>query len=137
MLLTVLVACAHRDTQQPGTNQSTTNVPPTGVPQAPKTSSAPSEHTGLVRGTITRPPGRDPRSGHSTTPVPVSGDPIRAYDSGGRVAASTISNAAGAFELTLPVGAYRLVEDICSSSQHVVVQSRATIQVKLTLPNAC
>src|SRR3954452_18450822 len=92
MLLTVLVACAHRDTQQPGTNQSqpgtnqsTTNVPPTGVPQAPKTSSAPSEHTGLVRGTIPRPPARDPRSGHSPPPVPVSGDPIRAYDSGGRV----------------------------------------------------
>jgi len=137
MLLTVLVACVNQHTQQPGTNQSTTNVPPTGVPPAPKASSAPSDHTGLVRGTITRPPGRDPRSGHSTTPVPVSGDSIRAYDSGGRVAASTISNAAGAFELTLPVGTYRLVEDICSSSQHVVVHNRATTQVKLILPNAC
>lgn len=138
MLLIVLVACANQDTEQPGTDQSITNVPPTDVPRTPKASTTPGDHTGLIRGTITRPPGRDPRSGHSAAaPAPVSGDSIRAYDSSGRVAASTVSNAAGAFELVLPVGTYRLVEDICGRSQHVVVHNRATTQVKLTLPDAC
>ncbi|MEU2233714.1 hypothetical protein [Streptomyces vietnamensis] len=52
--------------------------------------------TGTVRGTVVRPPGRDPRSGgagsdgRGTARVPVNGDPVRARDAHDRVVANTV-----------------------------------------------
>jgi hypothetical protein len=92
---------------------------------------------GRIRGTIVRPPGRDPRSGHGGTAVPVAGDPVHAYDRQDRLAASGVSASDGGFELQVPAGTYRITEDICGASQHVDVQPAGGTSITLTVGNAC
>jgi hypothetical protein len=107
---------------------------------APGRSAMPSsdDHHGALDGRVLRPPGRDPRSGASArTPVPVTGDPIRARDPAGKVVASTVTAAGGAFHLRLPPGRYRITEDICGIGREVDITARTTTTVTLTVPNAC
>jgi len=92
---------------------------------------------GHISGIVVRPPGRDPRSGHAGGAVPVSGDPVHAYDGAGNVVASAATARDGRFDLTVPAGTYRVAEDICGSATTVKVTSRSITSVTLTVPNAC
>jgi hypothetical protein len=140
--LLLLAACAH----EPGPTRPTAGVP---VPSSSLADQAATPHTqpppktvpargqGRIRGMIVRPPGGDPRSGHGGGTVPLSGDPVHAYDSDGHVVASAASGRDGRFEFSVPAGTYRVVEDICGTAQQVQVASGATAAVTLTVPNSC
>ncbi|MGW8763679.1 hypothetical protein ACWGN5_14375 [Streptomyces sp. NPDC055815] len=98
--------------------------------------------TGTVRGTVVRPPGRDPRSGGGGSDgadpawVPVNGDPVRARDGRGRVVASTVSAPPdGGFRFDLPPGVYRIAEDIFGVGAQVRVRAGETVSVTLTIPS--
>jgi hypothetical protein len=142
--LLLLAACAH----EPGPTRPSPGAPsPSSAlayqPATPQSQSrsapaaAPAPGHGRIRGVAVRPPGRDPRSGHGGDTVPVSGDPVHAYDSDGHVVASTVSARDGRFEFSVPPGTYRVAEDICGVAQQVHVTSGATVTVTLTVPNAC
>ncbi|HEV8558149.1 MAG TPA: hypothetical protein VGR06_17385 [Actinophytocola sp.] len=90
-----------------------------------------------MRGQVVRPPGPDPRSGGTGTPVPMSGDPVHATDLGGHMVATTATAPGGQFELTLPPGTYRITEDICGAAQQVEIRSGTTTSLTLTVANAC
>ncbi|MFF8380685.1 hypothetical protein ACF07V_31630 [Streptomyces sp. NPDC015661] len=101
------------------------------------------QSTGTVRGTVVRPPGRDPRSGGGATDgsdtarVPVNGDPVRARDEHGRVVASTVSAPPdGGFRFDLPPGTYRITEDIFGAAAQVRVRAGETVSVTLTVASA-
>ena len=123
----------------PGPEPSVTvNAGPSGSPgPEPSATGAPAAGHGFVRGLVVRPPGGDPRSGHGGGSVPVSGDPVHAYDAAGRVVASAVSARDGRFRLSVPAGTYRVAEDICGSAAQVRVTTGATVPVTLTVPNRC
>jgi hypothetical protein len=129
------------DNAQPAASGTTAGPAPAGTTPGggtPASGSAGTAGTGLVRGTVLRPPGRDPRSGGgSSGNVPVNGDPVHAYDQQKRLVATVVSAGAGTFELTLAPGTYRFVEDICGVEQQVVVRGQSTTAVNLMLPTAC
>jgi hypothetical protein len=121
------------------TPSTTANNQPASSPTTgqPSITTAPTAAWGRIRGTIVRPPGGDPRSGQSSTTVPVAGDPVHAYDRSDRLIASAVSASDGRFELRVPAGVYRITEDICGTSQHVDVQPAGATSITLTVPNAC
>lgn len=118
----------HQPARSPNLGQPTAATPATAASGRP---------WGRIRGTVVRPPGPDPRSGHSGTTVPVAGDPVHAYDQQDRLVASGVSASDGRFELRVPAGTYRITEDICGASGHVDVQPADATSITLTVPNAC
>ncbi len=93
---------------------------------------------GWIAGSIVRNPGGDPRSGGGNgSTVPVSGDSIAAGLLAGPTIAVAVSAQDGSFRLSLPAGTYRVVEGICGVSAQATVESGTTVNVTLTVPNAC
>lgn len=121
------------------TTASASPATPAQGPDTPSPSSESQQARGVVRGQVVRPPGSDPRSGGNSgsTPVPVNGDPVQAYDLGGRVIATAVTQSGGYFSIALPPGGYQITEGTCGVSKQVNVKSGSSTYLVLTIPNAC
>jgi hypothetical protein len=105
----------------------------TPMPDAPVSVDIPAGN-GVLQGRVER-TGVDPRSGAGGTgaAAPVSGDPVEVRDSGGALVAQTVSAQDGSFQLTLPVAAYTVTEDILGMSQGVEVTDQCVTTIAFQL----
>jgi hypothetical protein len=67
----------------------------------------------------------------------VPGDGVRAVDGGGVTRSTAVSGQDGSFTLTVPPGAFTMIEDVCGIRSGLDVQPGENGPVVLVLPTGC